>query len=74
MISVIGEPAPELWAAADVTEFELHTRSYGPRKVPVYAAGHLDCEDLKWGSCEDLVAQLKELKRREAVRIGAWNA
>lgn len=69
LISIRGEPTPELWAAADVSGYEIHTRTYGEDTVSVYAAGYLAVEDLKWSSYEDLVARLRRLKR-----LGGWYA
>lgn len=72
LISVRGEPSPELWAAADVTGYGIHIRRFGGDNVSVYAAGYVVFDGLKWDSYKGLVAQLRELKKRESIRVGAW--
>jgi hypothetical protein len=74
LISVKGEPAPELWAAADVTGYGIHIRRYGEDKVSVYASGYRVFDDLKWCNYDDLVSQLRGIKKHESIRIGAWRA
>jgi hypothetical protein len=68
LISIRGEPAPELWAAADVAGYEFQTRPCGDDKVSVYASGYIVAEDLKWYSYGDLVAQLRELKSLDTIK------
>ena len=68
LISIRGEPAPELWAAADVTGYEFQTRTHGEYEISVYASGYIVAEDLKWSSYEDLAVQLRELKRLDTIR------
>lgn len=69
MISINGEPTPELWAAADVAGYELHTRTWWEDKISVYSAGYVVAEDLKWSNYEDLVSQLKVIKNCEIMRV-----
>lgn len=65
-------PSPELWSAADITGYALHTRSWGSDGISVYSAGYVVAEDLTWDSYEDLVSQLRNIKRREQIRVGSW--
>lgn len=68
LISIRGEPDPELWAAADVLGYELHIRTWGTDEVSVYASGYLVAEGLKWSNREDLVAKLRGIRRFDNIR------
>ena len=74
LISVKGMPSSDLWAAADVTGYELRTRYWGDDGISVYSAGYVVAADLAWACYEDLVSQLRELKKHEGIRTGAWRS
>lgn len=62
LISVKGEIADELWAAADVVGCEMIWRGNDEQRVSVRVLGHVVTSDLVWDSYEDLVAKLRAIK------------
>ena len=73
LISVYGRSIPdEVWAAADVVGAELELRPGSVSRVSAYFWGYKVADNIRWDSYSDLLNQLKDLKRNENTRIGAF--